>query len=632
MSVRSFVLLGLAAVNAAAHAIAPRAVVHEKRSEISQAQWAKGDRLAGDEVLSMKIGLAQRNLERGHDFIMDVADPSSPNYGKHWTTEQIRHTFAPTKDTVDAVKDWMVAAGVPSSHIKHTSSQGWLAVELPVSEAEKLFQTQYHSYEHTGNGDQGVGCDEYKIPLDVKEHVDFVYPGTTLAEVARARQKSPRSMEKISSSRPAKKAPRQTSNDAADCVELATPQCIADLYEIPPADKAAANNSLGIFQRGSWYQMADLQSFLEQFAPNIPPTTRPLNVSIDLDEWHYNISGDPSQYQPGEADLDIEMALPIIYPQNVTVFQTDDDWYAYDTTHQGLFNTFLDAIDGSYCNYSAYNQTGDDPYYDATYPNTNDDEYYSTYDGERMCGVYKPTNVISISYGRGEYHLSDNYSKRQCDEFMKLGLQGISVVIASGDSGILQDRGCSASNLGNYGVQYPTNCPYVTAVGATMLLANGSEAAAKESNWASQGGFSNIYDAPSYQADATAAYLAANPAPFTVPAGGRGVPDVAALGVNVASISLGNVNQDGGTSAAAPLFAAMLNRVNEERLAAGKATVGFVNPVLYQNPAAFNDIVLGDNGMCGIVNGFAAAQGWDPVTGLGTPNYPKLLDVFMALP
>jgi len=59
--------------------------------------------------------------------------------------------------------------------------------------------------------------------------------------------------------------------------------------------------------------------------------------------------------------------------------------------------------------------------------------------------------------------------------------------------------------------------------------------------------------------------------------------------------------------------------------------VGFVNPVLYAHPEMFNDITLGDNPGCG-TNGFEAVPGWDPVTGLGTPNFPKMLEVFLSLP
>jgi tripeptidyl-peptidase-1 len=86
-----------------------------------------------------------------------------------------------------------------------------------------------------------------------------------------------------------------------------------------------------------------------------------------------------------------------------------------------------------------------------------------------------------------------------------------------------------------------------------------------------------------------------------------------------------------GTSASTPIFAAIINRINEERLAVGKSTVGFVNPVLYKYPQIFNDVIEGNNSICDSV-AFKAAEGWDPITGLGTPNYPKMLDVFMKLP
>ena len=61
---------------------------------------------------------------------------------------------------------------------------------------------------------------------------------------------------------------------------------------------------------------------------------------------------------------------------------------------------------------------------------------------------------------------------------------------------------------------------------------------------------------------------------------GRGYPDFAAVGDNVVIINNGAPTLIGGTSASAPVFAAILNRINEERIAAKKSTVGFVNPTL----------------------------------------------------
>jgi tripeptidyl-peptidase-1 len=89
--------------------------------------------------------------------------------------------------------------------------------------------------------------------------------------------------------------------------------------------------------------------------------------------------------------------------------------------------------------------------------------------------------------------------------------------------------------------------------------------------------------------------------------------------------------KSGGTSASAPIVSAIFNRINEERLNAGKSPIGFLNPSLYANPGMLNDITNGTNPGCNTV-GFSAVKGWDPVTGLGTPNYPKMLEYYMKLP
>jgi len=85
---------------------------------------------------------------------------------------------------------------------------------------------------------------------------------------------------------------------------------------------------------------------------------------------------------------------------------------------------------------------------------------------------------------------------------------------------------------------------------------------------------------------------------------GRGYPDVSAIGDNVLIFNKGAPTLIGGTSAAAPVFASILTRINDERLKAGKSTVGFVNPTLYANPGAFHDITVGNNPGCN-TNGFS---------------------------
>jgi kumamolisin len=81
----------------------------------------------------------------------------------------------------------------------------------------------------------------------------------------------------------------------------------------------------------------------------------------------------------------------------------------------------------------------------------------------------------------------------------------------------------------------------------------------------------------------------------------------------------GTSTVSGGTSAVAPLYAGLFARINEALVSAGKPRVGFVNAQLYQDASAFNDITSGNNG------GFSAGPGWDPATGLGSPDGVQLL-------
>merc|ERR1712072_450813 len=80
-----------------------------------------------------------------------------------------------------------------------------------------------------------------------------------------------------------------------------------------------------------------------------------------------------------------------------------------------------------------------------------------------------------------------------------------------------------------------------------------------------------------------------------------------------------------GTSAASPVAAGVFARLNGLRLTAGKSPLGFLNPFIYKNPGAFQDVTTGKNtGSPLNKDGFSAAKGWDPATGWGTPDYTAL--------
>ena len=136
---------------------------------------------------------------------------------------------------------------------------------------------------------------------------------------------------------------------------------------------------------------------------------------------------------------------------------------------------------------------------------------------------------------------------------------------------------------------------------------------------------------PTYQADAVKAYLsnpkAQLPDASKFNASGRAYPDVSALGgtgTPYCVYFVSGVFSVAGTSASAPVVAAIFARLNGLRLSAGKPPLGFLNPWIYQNADAFFDVVSGVNKGRGD-DGFTAVKGWDPASGVGTPNFAALV-------
>jgi tripeptidyl-peptidase I len=115
-------------------------------------------------------------------------------------------------------------------------------------------------------------------------------------------------------------------------------------------------------------------------------------------------------------------------------------------------------------------------------------------------------------------------------------------------------------------------------------------------------------DVPSYVANADASNVGVG---GVYNRAGRGFPDVSANGAFLEAYNNLTLGHWFGTSLASPIFGSVITLINEERTAAGKGPVGFVNPVLYENPYVLNDIVNGSNPNCKS-SGFSTAPGWDP--------------------
>jgi subtilase family serine protease len=210
--------------------------------------------------------------------------------------------------------------------------------------------------------------------------------------------------------------------------------------------------------------------------------------------------------------------------------------------------------------------------------------------------------------------------------FRQYALQGQSMFQASGDSG---------AYVG--GVDTPADDPNVTVVGGTELTTTGPAGTwVSESTWnwantgaganGSGGGISTSYPIPNYQKGID---MSSNQGSTTM----RNIPDVAMAGDNVWVVwNNGSKGTFAGTSVAAPLWAAFMALVNQQAVANGKATMGFLNPALYSigtgtnYTSCFHDIHSGNNENADSPSRFSAVPGYDLCTGWGTPAGQTLIN------
>ncbi|HWF51017.1 MAG TPA: protease pro-enzyme activation domain-containing protein [Solirubrobacteraceae bacterium] len=253
--------------------------------------------------------------------------------------------------------------------------------------------------------------------------------------------------------------------------------------------------------------------------------------------------------------------------------------------------------------------------------------------------------VITTSWGQCEPMEGSSDATAESTLFQEAAAQGQTIVAAAGDNGA-EDCFTAGQNLnGSPAVDDPASQPFVTGVGGTMMASPGPPPV--ESVWnnggslgallgasagSGGGGISTLWKMPSYQADAMPSLNVGSGNSSGTPCGAssgycRQVPDVAANADPFTGYLIyyqGAWSGIGGTSAASPLWGALVALANASPACAG-TTVGFANPALYraagsQYASSFNDVTAGNNDFTGTNGGrFAAGPGYDMGSGLGTP-------------
>jgi kumamolisin len=356
-------------------------------------------------------------------------------------------------------------------------------------------------------------------------------------------------------------APHFRIRPAASTATSFTPTQIAALYGFPAS--GGAGECVGIVELGGGFRPADLDTYFKGLGVSSPSV---LAVSVDHAQ---NTPGDANG-PDGEVMLDIEVVGAIVPQAKIAV-------YFAPNTDAG----FLDAIT------TAIHDTANKP------------------------------AVISISWGGPESGWTSQAMTAMDDAFQAAATLGVTVCVASGDNGSSDGVTDGADH-----VDFPASSSFALACGGTSLKASTS-AISGEAVWndgasggASGGGVSTFFATPSWQSSLSATLTQGSASPLKQ----RGVPDVSGNADPETGYQVrvdGSDSVIGGTSAVAPLWAALITRLNQ---LSGKSA-GLINPKLYQNPKAFRDITSGNNG------DFAAASGWDACTGLGSPNGAALRGV-----
>ncbi|KAJ6560521.1 subtilisin-like protein [Mycena vulgaris] len=557
-------LLSLAAIpkfSSASPTVDPRAMIIHESVAAIPAGFAHVGTVSPDEEITLRIALAHSDIVGLQEKTYAVSDPANALYGQHLTTEEVEEFVKPPPATLSAVSEWLAAHGLTPTSVSPFNDV--LQIILPVRE---------------------VGCglprvrtcgERHEERAHIVAHIRFVHPTVAFVPPLRV----PRvHASNVNHTRRSEAVERRASDAIpASCAFDNNPSCLQAIFGIPSAKaNHSASNVLGVAGYiDQFANTADLTRFLANSRPDLAGST----FSVQTVDGGAN---DKDKFNAGiEADLDVQYTVGLASGVPVSFISVGDD------IQDGVAG-FIDIVSSILT----------------------------------MPAAQRPT-VLTTSYGFNEQELPASFavlsaapSSAVCNAYMQLG--------AVGGVGGIQPTTCTT-----FVPSAPGGCPFITSVGGTTNVP--PHAAALFSS----GGFSNYFPTPNYQAADVAAYLASVGTLYEglYNKSGRGMPDVSAASHNVEVVWQGSANsREGqltlvdGTSCASPIFASMIALINDRLLAAGKPVLGFLNPFLYSpvGRAAFTDVTSGHNPGCN-TDGFFATTGWDPVTGLGTPNFNGLL-------
>ncbi|KAL9618720.1 MAG: hypothetical protein Q9160_006599 [Pyrenula sp. 1 TL-2023] len=585
-------------------AVKARSEYGVKETHFVPREWERINRAPADHVIHLKIALKQGRFDELEKHLYEVSDPYHRRYGQHLRIDEINDLVKPPKDTADLVHEWLTDNGVDSMALEYSPAGDWISMSLPVNAIEQLLQTEYTVFKHREDGSFLVRSPEWSLPRHLHDHVETIQPTNSFFQ---ARKHAVHMRPALGGAPSVKFSATADAKVVAACNDsMVTPLCLRTFYgTVDYKPKVPGKNKIGLADYlNETNNRSDAFSFLQNFRPEAAQSAYNFTVKVVADGNSNQGRETPEELAAGkgqEGNLDAQTILSQVFPTPLI---------AYATGGQPPFNTA------------------------ATTPIDTNEPYLTWIN--YVLGQHSVPQVISTSYGDDEQTVPFSYAKVACNHFAQLGARGITLLFSSGDFGVGPQGKCLSNdgkNTTKFIPSFPATCPYITVVGGTAGFTPECAAYNPHNTFSSGGGFSNYFIRPAYQNKVVPPYVkdlnGTHDGLYNQ--NGRAYPDISAQGRGYAIVWDGQLGNLDGTSASTPTAASILSLVNDARLAAGKKSLGWLNPWLYtaRGGEAFTDITCGRATGCG-TDGFPAKKGWDPVTGFGTPYFPKVLKAALA--
>ncbi|KAH8982702.1 subtilisin-like protein [Lactarius akahatsu] len=534
--------------------------------------WESLGRPPTGTTIDLYISLKSQRENALVDTLYEVSEPGHPRYRAYLTKEQVAELVVPRPETLKLVNSWLEHHGISSSSISMTHGGNTLMLKgVSVTQANTLLGASYQLYRHVESGETIVRTVGYSLPVALHWHVLTVAPTTSFVS-SRTQWQTPRTQNHSEGAMKSTSGEPATMLSSRAKVDFVTPSFLRWLYDTETyAPNTQGENVLGVVGfLGDYPSPTDLTAFMQEYRSEASDATFTV---VDVNRGGY----DPT-HPSEEANMDIQYAEAMAYPIP----------HIFYSTGQGPSGTEEHLM--SWLNYIL--------------------------DQENV------PQTISISYNYEELALEREYAIYVCDQFAKLGVRGVSVLLSSGNDGVGEGTCQKDDGTVRFRPTFPGTCPYITVVGGTTDYE--PEVAADLSG----GGFSDYFKRPRYQEEAVTTFFQdlGNRYEGLYNASGRGIPDIAAQALRFRIFLNGNDQEERGTSIATAVVAGIISLLNDWLIMTGQEPLGFLNPWLYgRGFRGLNDITEGSNPGCG-TDGFSAIAGWDPVTGLGTPNFRNMLE------